>query len=74
MIAPVALFAMAHLFRLDPVAAAVCAAIGSTSTAAASYTLAREMGGDARLMAGIVSATTLLSFITMPVAIALTSP
>jgi predicted permease len=73
-IAPMALFATAHLFRLDPVAAAVCAAIGSTSTAAASYTLAREMGGDARLMAGIVSATTLVSFLTMPIAIALTSP
>ncbi|MGE0044278.1 MAG: AEC family transporter [Hyphomonadaceae bacterium] len=69
---PAVLFACALLYRLDPVSAAICAGIGSTSTAAASYTLAREMGGDARLMAGIVTATTILSFLTMPVAIALT--
>jgi predicted permease len=30
------------------------------------------MGGDAQLMAAIITATTLLSFITMPIAIALT--
>lgn len=72
--APAVMFAMAHLFGLDPVLAGICAAIGATSTAAASYTLAREMGGDARLMAGIVSATTLLSFLTLPIALTLTAP
>jgi predicted permease len=72
--APAVLFGAAHLFGLDAVSAAVCAGIGATSTAAASYTLAREMGGDARLMAGIITATTLLSFFTMPIAVALTSP
>jgi predicted permease len=30
------------------------------------------MGGDAQLMAAIITATTLLSFITMPLAIGLT--
>jgi predicted permease len=29
------------------------------------------MGGDTRLMAAIITATTLLSFITMPIAITL---
>ncbi|MBL8552599.1 MAG: AEC family transporter [Hyphomonadaceae bacterium] len=69
---PAVLYASALAFGLDARTAAVCGGIGATSTAAASYTLAREMGGDARLMAGIVTATTLLSFITMPIAIALT--
>lgn len=35
-------------------------------TASASYILARAMGGDAPLMAGIVSAQTLLSIVTLP--------
>jgi predicted permease len=69
---PGVLYATALLLQLPPQAAAVCGGLGATSTAAASYTLAREMGGDARLMAGIVTATTLFSFITMPIAIALT--
>ena len=68
-----------HLRRLfarhlgaSPLAAAVAAGVGSTPAAAAGYTLSREMGGDSRLMAAIITATTLLSFITMPIAIALT--
>ena len=50
---------------------AVAVGIASTPTAAAGYTLAREMGGDARLMAAIITATTIFSFITMPIAITL---
>ncbi len=69
--APALLTLSALVWRLDPLNAAISIAIGSTSTAAASYTLAREMGGDARLMAAIVTATTLLSFVTMPIVIAL---
>ncbi len=71
-VAPAAMWAMAILFGASPLAAAVAAGVGSTPTAAAGYTLSREMGGDARLMAAIITATTLLSFITMPIAIALT--
>jgi hypothetical protein len=55
----------------SPLATAVAVGIGSTPTAAAGYTLAREMGGDAQLMAAIITATTLFSFITMPIAITL---
>jgi hypothetical protein len=71
LIAPLMMFAAARLYGLDPLTTAICVGIGSTSTAAASYTLAREMGGDARVMAGIVSAATLLSFLTMPIVIGL---
>jgi malonate transporter and related proteins len=69
--APVAVWLCAQLFTLSPAALAVAVGIGATPSAAASYTLAREMGGDARLMAAIITATTLISFVTMPAAISL---
>lgn len=74
LIGPVVLYSAALAFGVGPVGAAVAAGIGSAPTAAAAYTLAREMGGDAKLMAAIISATTLASFITMPVVLILTAP
>ena len=49
---------------------ACCAAVPSASN---SYVLARQMGGDAPLMAEILTMQTLVAFITMPVAIAFAS-
>jgi len=40
-------------------------------TAPASYTLARQMGGDAKLMATIITLMTLIAALTMPVMLAL---
>ncbi|MEQ1810602.1 MAG: AEC family transporter [Terricaulis sp.] len=68
-IAPAVMWGAATLCGASPLAAAVAAGVGSTPTAAAGYTLAREMGGDPELMAAIITATTLISFITMPIAI-----
>jgi len=73
-VAPFIFYFVVRAVGGGPMAAAIAAAIGSTPTAAASYTLAREMGGDARLMAAIVSVTTLISFVTMPIAISLALP
>jgi len=70
-LAPALVFAACTLAGAGPLATAVAVGIGSTPTAAAGYTLAREMGGDAQLMAAIITATTILSFITMPIAITL---
>lgn len=70
-VAPAVMWSAATLCGASPLAAAVAAGIGSTPTAAAGYTMAREMGGDAKLMAAIITATTLLSALTMPIAIAL---
>lgn len=70
-IAPIVMWSAATLVGASPLAAAVAAGVGSTPTAAAGYTLAREMGGDPQLMAAIITATTILSFITMPIAIGL---
>lgn len=68
---PAILFAAATAAGAGHFGAAIAAGIGATPSAAAGYTLAREMGGDAQLMAAIITATTLLSFITMPIAIGL---
>lgn len=71
LVAPIVLWASAHAIGLSPLATAVAVGIGATPSAAAAYMLAREMGGDTRLMAAIITATTLLSFLTMPFAIGL---
>jgi malonate transporter len=47
---------------------AACAAVPSSSSA---YVLARQMGGDAPLLAQIITLQTILAAITMPIAIAL---
>lgn len=69
--APVAMFLAAELWDLSGVARAVAIAAGATPTAAAGYVLAREMGGNAELTAGLITATTLLSAITIPLAVSL---
>ncbi len=74
LVAPAIFYVVVRACGGSQLAAAIAAGVGSTPTAAASYTLAREMGGDARLMAAIVSVTTLLSFLTMPIAITLALP
>jgi predicted permease len=74
LVAPIVLWLAATWFGASPTAAAVAAGIGATPAAAAGYTLAREMGGDARLIAAIITATTIVSFITMPIAISLALP
>lgn len=49
---------------------ACCTSVPSTASA---YVLARQMGGDAPLMAEIISVQTLMAIVTMPVAIGLAS-
>jgi len=70
-VAPLIIWQAALFMGASPLAAAVAAGMGATPTAAAGYTLAREMGGDARLIAAIITATTIVSFFTMPLMISL---
>jgi predicted permease len=49
---------------------AVCAAVPTSSSA---YVMARQMGGDAPLLAQIITLQTILAAITMPIVIALAS-
>lgn len=74
LVAPAIIWSAATLCGASPFAAAVAAGLGATPTAAAGYTLAREMGGDVRLIAAIITATTLAAIITLPLVIGLALP
>lgn len=71
LIAPAIVYGAALLFGLSPLSTAIAVGIAATPTAAAGYTLAHQMGGDAQLMAAIITATTLVSALTMPLVIGL---
>lgn len=64
---PLLAWGWALLLGASPLGVAVAVGVAATPTAAASYMLAREMGGDAPLMALLVSVTTVLAGLTMPV-------
>lgn len=57
---------VASVIGLSETAAWVLLIFASVPTATASYILARQMGGDARLMAAIITAQTLVSMLSMP--------
>ena len=53
-------------------ATGVAAAGVAAPVATSAYILARQLGGDAKLMANIITVTTLLSLITIPLTLWLT--
>lgn len=63
---PALMFTMATLFGLDGIARTVAVIACSVPTAASSYVLARQLGGDAPLMAGIITAQVLAATVTIP--------
>ncbi|MEC8517062.1 MAG: AEC family transporter [Pseudomonadota bacterium] len=63
---PAALVGVGYWLGLDPLALVVLAAVGAAPTANSTYTLAAELGGDAPLMAEIVSLQTVCAAISMP--------
>jgi len=68
---PIIIFALARFMGLSEVETSVALLFGAVPTSASSYTLARQMGGDAPLMAAIVTLQTILVFMTMPLTITL---
>lgn len=67
---PLLMWSFCRLLGGDATAQGIALICGSAPGAAASYVLARQMGGDARLMAGIVAFTTAASLITIPTILA----
>ncbi|MFT6916258.1 MAG: malonate transporter [Motiliproteus sp.] len=63
---PLCFALLARLFALPPEAVAVLLIFVSLPTAPSAYILARQMGGDAPLMAAIITLQTLLAAVTMP--------
>ena len=71
---PVLALLLALWFGLSGECLAIVAICAAVPTSPSAYVLARQMGGDAALLAQIITLQTILAAITMPVAIALVSP
>ena len=68
---PVLAVALALCFGLSDSNLAIVTACAAVPTSSSAYVLARQMGGDAPLLAQIITLQTILAAITMPIAIAL---
>ena len=66
LVMPFLMWGVCRLLGGDQLAQALALLCGATPGAAASYMLARQMGGDAPLMAGVIALATVGSAITMP--------
>ncbi len=53
-------------FAVEGVSQAVCVLFAGLPVSATSYVMARQMGGDGQLMAAVVTTTTLLATVTLP--------
>ena len=68
---PVIAVALGLLFGLADSNLAIVTACAAVPASSSAYVLARQMGGDAPLLAQIITLQTILAAITMPIAIAL---
>ena len=68
---PVIAVALALRFGLSDSNLAIVAACSAVPASSSAYVLARQMGGDAPLLAQIITLQTILAAITMPIVIAL---
>ncbi len=60
-----------RLLGIDDLPMAVAVIFAALPTATSAYILAQQMGGDARLMAGLLTVQTLLAVVTMPLVLLL---
>jgi malonate transporter len=68
---PVLAVALALWFGVSGSSLVIVTACAAVPTSSSAYVLARQMGGDAPLLAQIITLQTILAAITMPIAIAL---
>ena len=66
---PLATLLACHAFGLSGPAAITALLFQSLPTASSSYIMARQLGGDAPLMAGIIAGQTLLASVTLPLTV-----
>lgn len=71
LVLPMAMFWLCGWLGGDRIAQGVALLAGAAPGAAASYVLARQMGGDAPLVAGVVAFTTVASAATIPLLLGL---
>jgi predicted permease len=68
---PACVFGVARLLGIDPAVAALAVLFMGLPTASTSYVMARQMGGDAPLMAAITTSQHLAAIISLPILVAL---
>ncbi|KUO58444.1 MAG: hypothetical protein APF80_04960 [Alphaproteobacteria bacterium BRH_c36] len=68
---PMAAVVLAHLVGLNEMETVIALLFAAAPTATSSYTLARQLGGDAPLMAAIMTLQTAAAFVTLPVTVLL---
>ncbi|HEY3791314.1 MAG TPA: AEC family transporter [Bradyrhizobium sp.] len=68
---PAIAIGLALMFGLSGVNLVIVAACSAVPTSPSAYVMARQMGGDAPLLAQIITLQTILAAVTMPIAIAL---
>lgn len=73
LVMPILVFTLAKLMGLEGLPLSAVMLIASVPTATSGYVLARQLGGDAPLMAGLVTSTSLVAIFTMPLWLALVS-
>jgi predicted permease len=71
---PVLTVGLAVWFGITGANLAIVVACATVPTSPSAYVLARQMGGDAPLLAQIITLQTILAAITMPIAIAVVGP
>jgi malonate transporter and related proteins len=59
-----------RLFGIDPLSAAAAVLFTAAPISASSYVLARQLGGDATMIAGLITITTIGAVATMPLVLA----
>jgi len=74
LIMPVVTLYACHLFGLDGKAAIAALLFQALPTASSSYIMARQLGGDAPLMAGIIACQTVLAAVALPLAVIALAP
>ncbi|MEA2120200.1 AEC family transporter [Halovibrio sp. HP20-50] len=70
---PALVLALSWVLQLDPVSRDVALLFAALPTATSAYILARQLGGDAELMAAIITGQTVLAMLTLPLWLQLVS-
>ncbi|MDZ5602761.1 AEC family transporter [Pseudomonas sp. RP23018S] len=74
LVMPLVTVGACHLFGLSGKAAIAALLFQSLPTASSSYIMARQLGGDAPLMAGIIACQTLIAAVALPLSVIVLSP
>lgn len=69
LILPVTVYMIANYYDLSPILTTSAVIFASVPTSSTAYALAKYMGGDAPLMAAIISLQTMLAVVVIPLAI-----